>query len=187
MSGFAPEGLTQLLLDWRNGDQAALEQLIPLVYSELRRLARNYMRRERTGHTLQTTALINEAYMRLVDQKVSWQNRAHFFGVAASLMRRILLDHARTQLAAKRGGQQVQVSLSEAAGIAESRTSQLIALDEALSNLAAIDARKSRVIELRYFGGLTIEETAEALAVSHTTVEEDWKMARAWLRREMSK
>jgi RNA polymerase sigma factor (TIGR02999 family) len=145
------------------------------------------MRRERPGHTLQTTALINEAYLRLINQKVSWQSRSHFFGVAARLMRQILVDHARAQQAVKRGGDQLQVSLSDAAAMMESEASELIALDEALRSLATIDERKSRVIELRYFGGLSIEETAEALGVSHTTVEEDWKVARAWVRREMSR
>jgi RNA polymerase sigma factor (TIGR02999 family) len=177
--------VTQLLLDWRNGDEAALDQLVPFVYQELHRLARAYMRRERAGHTLQTTALINEAFVRLVDQNVSWQNRAHFYGVAARLMRQILVDHARAQYAIKRGGDQIQVSLADAAGMVESEAAEMIALDDALKGFVAIDPRKCQVIELRYFGGLTIAETAEALGVSHTTVEEDWKMARAWLRREM--
>lgn len=187
MTKSAPEAVTQLLLDWRAGDAAALDALIPFVYGELRRIARAHMRREQAGHTLQTTALINEAYLRLIDQKVSWQNRAHFFGVAARLMRQILVDHARAQYAAKRGGNQIQVSLSNAAGMIESEGAELIALDDALKSLAAIDSRKCQVIELRYFGGLTIRETAEVLGVSHTTVEDDWKVARAWLRREITK
>lgn len=187
MSEHPQEAVTQLLLDWRNGEQGALEQLVPFVYAELHRLARAYMRREQPGHTLQTTALINEAYLRLIGQSVSWQNRSHFFGVAARLMRQILVDHARTLKAAKRGGAQLQVSLSDAVEMVGSEASELLALDDALQSLAAIDQRKSRVIELRYFGGLTIAETAEVLNVSHTTVEEDWKIARAWLRREMSR
>lgn len=187
MSRPAPEEVTELLVRWRDGDQAALDRLIPFVYAELQRLARGYMRRERVGHTLQTTALINEACLRLIDQPVTWQNRAHFLGVAAHLMRQILVDHARAQAAAKRGGNLVQVSLAAAAGLAEGSTAELLALDEALQSLTALDPRKSRVIELRYFGGLTIAETAEVLGVSHTTVEADWKVARAWLRREMMK
>ncbi|HEU4389620.1 MAG TPA: sigma-70 family RNA polymerase sigma factor [Blastocatellia bacterium] len=187
MSGRAGGAVTQLLLEWSQGDQSALERLIPLVYAELRRIARAYMRRELAGHTLQTTALINEAYLRLIDQSVPWQSRAHFFGVAARLMRQILVDHARAQHAAKRGGHQLQVSLSDAAEFPEAETSALIALDDALKGLAAIDPRTCQVVELRYFGGLSIAEAAEALGVSHTTVERDWKVARAWLRREMTK
>lgn len=187
MSNPESEGLTQLLLDSRNGDEAALNNLIPVVYAELRRLARSHMRREQPGHTLQTTALINEAYLRLIDQKVSWQNRTHFFGVASRLMRQILVDHACKQNATKRGGGQLQVSLSQATRMIETEAAELIALDEALKGLAAIDERKCRVIEMRYFGGLTIDETAEAMGVSHTTVEAEWKVARAWLRREMSR
>jgi RNA polymerase sigma factor (TIGR02999 family) len=187
MSRPASEEVTQLLLDWRNGDQAALDQLIPFVYDELQRLARAYMRRERAGHTLQTAALINEAYLRLIDQKVSWQNRAHFLGVAAHLMRQVLVDHARAQAAIKRGGDLMQVSLADAAGMVQSEAAEMLALDEALRSLADLDARKCQVIELRYFAGLTIAETAEVLNVSHTTIEADWKMARAWLRREMMK
>jgi RNA polymerase sigma factor (TIGR02999 family) len=174
-------------MDWRNGNQEAFERLVPIVYEELHRLAQAYMRREQPDHTLQTTALINEAYLRLVDQKVSWQNRSHFFGVAARLMRQILVDHARAQHANKRGGDQLQVSLSNVLDLIGSEAAEMVALDDALKSLAALDERKSRVIELRYFGGLTIAETAEALGVSHTTVEDDWKVARAWLRREMSR
>jgi RNA polymerase sigma-70 factor (ECF subfamily) len=188
MSTPQSEAVTELLLNWRDGDRAAIDRLIPIVYAELRRLARAYMRRELPGHTLQTTALVNEAYLRLIDQKVTWQNRAHFMGVAAQLMRRILVDHARKRRTARRGGDQFKVSLAEASGGgAEKDAAELIALDEALTSLAVLDPRKCKTVELRYFGGLTIPETAEVLGVSHTTVEEDWKVARAWLRREMTR
>jgi RNA polymerase sigma-70 factor (ECF subfamily) len=182
------ENVTQLLLDWRNGDQTALDRLMPLVYKELRRIAGHYMRDERQGHTLQTSALVNEAYLRLVDhENIPWQNRAHFFGVAAQAMRRILVDHARTRNYQKRGGGAQQVSLDEAATVAEERAAEMIALDDALKELARMDERKSRVVELRYFGGLSVEETAEALGVSIQTVGRDWSTAKAWLLREMSK
>jgi RNA polymerase sigma factor (TIGR02999 family) len=178
--------VTQLLLAWSDGDQAALEQLTPLVYRELRRLARGYMRQERPDHILQTTALINEAYLRLIDWKdVRWQNRAHFFGVAAQLMRRILVDFARASNQAKRGGAMRQVSLDEAAAVSVERAAEFIALDEALSRLAIIDQRRSRMVELRFFGGLSEEETAEALKVSPRTVRREWSLARAWLYREL--
>jgi len=178
--------ITQLLLAWSDGDQAALEKLTPLVYAELRRLAKGYMLGERPGHTLQTTALINEAYLRLIDWKnVRWQGRAHFFGVAAQLMRRILVDFARARHYAKRGGAAQQVSLDEAVTIHEDRSAELIALDEALKNLAEIDPRKSQIVELRFFGGLSAKETAEALKVSLRTVEREWNSARAWLYREL--
>jgi RNA polymerase sigma factor (TIGR02999 family) len=178
--------ITQLLLAWSDGDQAALEKLTPLVYAELRRLAKGYMFGERPGHTLQTTALINEAYMRLIDWKnVRWQGRAHFFGVAAQVMRRILVDFARARHYAKRGGAAQQVSLDEAVTIHEDRSAELIALDEALKNLAEIDPRKSQIVELRFFGGLNAKETAEALKVSQRTVEREWNSARAWLYREL--
>jgi RNA polymerase sigma factor (TIGR02999 family) len=178
--------ITQLLLAWSEGDQAALEKLTPLVYAELRRLAKGYMIGERPGHTLQTTALINEAYMRLIDWKnVRWQGRAHFFGVAAQVMRRILVDFARARHYAKRGGAARQVSLDEAATIYEDRCAEFIALDEALKSLAEIDPRKSQVVELRFFGGLSAKETAEALRVSLRTVEREWNSARAWLYREL--
>jgi RNA polymerase sigma factor (TIGR02999 family) len=178
--------LTQLLIDWSNGDKAALDRLMPLVYDELRRLAHHYMSRERPGHTLQTTALVNEAYLRLIDQKnVSWQNRAHFFGIAARLMRHILVEHARNRQAAKRGGAQIKLSLSKVDRIASRPDVNLIALDEALGRLEAIDPQKSRIVELRYFGGLSIEETAEVVGVSPATVKRDWSLARAWLRREV--
>ena len=178
--------ITQLLLAWSDGDQAALEKLTPLVYAELHRLARGYMFGERPGHTLQTTALINEVYLRLIDWKnVRWQGRAHFFGVAAQVMRRILVDFARARHYAKRGGAAQQVSLDEAVTIHEDRSAELIALDEALKSLAEIDPRKSQVVELRFFGGLSAKETAEALKVSLRTVEREWNSARAWLYREL--
>ncbi len=179
--------VTRLLQAWRDGDQAAFDELIPLIYDELRRLARGYLRRERPGHTLQTSALINEAYLRLVDQQAVWRNRAHFYGVAAQLMRRILVDHARAQQMAKRGGERQRVTLDDVAEMPDAKATDLMALDEALIALAERDPRQGRIVELRYFGGLTIEETAEALGVSHATVEREWAMARAWLRRELSK
>ena len=178
--------ITGLLVDWSNGDQTALEKLLPLVEQELRRLAHSYMRRENPDHTLQTTALVNEAYLKLIDQKKTrWQNRAHFFGIAARIMRRILLNYARDQHREKRGGKAVQVSLSEASVVCLEKPEELIALDEALERLAAVDERKSRVVELRYFGGLEIDEIAEVLKVAPITVMRDWKFAKAWLFREM--
>src|SRR6266487_2510607 len=182
----APHEVTQLLIDWGNGNRSALDKLMPLVDRELHRLAHSYMRRENPGHTLQTTALVNEAYLKLIDQKrTHWQNRAHFFGIAAQIMRRILLNYARDQHRAKRGGKAIQVSLSEAAVISLEKTRELIALDEALKRLAAVDERKSQVVELRYFGGLDVEEAAEVLKVSPITILRDWKFAKAWLVREM--
>jgi RNA polymerase sigma factor (TIGR02999 family) len=176
------EEVTQLLLAWGNGNEAALEKLMPLVYEELRRLAHQYMRRERPGHTLQTTALVNEVYFRLIDQKrMHWQNRAHFLAIAAQLMRRILVDHARSHQYAKRGGGAPKVSLDEGAIVAEEQAADLIALDDALVSLAAIDERKSRIVELRFFGGLSVEETAETLKTSTRTVMREWSMAKAWL------
>jgi RNA polymerase sigma factor (TIGR02999 family) len=178
--------ITQLLIAWCEGDPKALGSLMPLVERELHRLARHYMRRENPGHTLQTTALVNEAYLRLVDQKnVRWQNRAHFFGIAAQIMRRILLNYARDRHRDKRGGHAVQVSLSEVAVMSEEKSAELIALDEALGRLAVIDERKARVVELRYFGGLSVEETAEVLKVAPITVIRHWNMAKAWLAREL--
>jgi RNA polymerase sigma-70 factor, ECF subfamily len=186
MSGLLPEGVTLLLEKWSAGDRNALDQLMPLVYNELRRLAGNYLRRERPDHTLQPTALVNEAYLLMVGQHRShWQNRAQFIGVAARMMRRILVDHARADQAAKRGGQHYTVSLSEADRFGTSPDVDLLMIHEALERLAGYDRQQSRIVELRFFGGLTIEETAEALGVSHTTVERDWKMASAWLRREL--
>jgi len=182
----SPHEVTQLLQAWSDGDQESLDKLVPLVYEELHRLARHYMRDERPGHTLQTTGLVNEAYMRLVDWKnVRWQNRAHFFGVAAQMMRRILVDFARARKYAKRGGEARQVSLAEAAVVSAERGEDLIALDDALENLTAIDARKGRIVELRFFGGLTVEETAEVLKISPRTVMREWSLAQAWLYREL--
>jgi RNA polymerase sigma factor (TIGR02999 family) len=183
----APGGITQLLLRWSEGDSSAREKLMPLVYEELRRLAARYLRRERLNHTLQPTALVNEAYLRLIDQqKVEWQNRAQFFGLAAKLMRNILVDHARSHQAAKRGGENYSVSLSRADRVSAASAVDLVALHETLERLTTHDPQKSNIVELRFFGGLTIEETAEVLDISHATVERDWKMARAWLRRELS-
>jgi RNA polymerase sigma factor (TIGR02999 family) len=181
------DGITKLLIDWSQGDQAALEKLMPLVYDELRRLASNYLRRERAGHTLQPTALVNEAYLKLVDQRhARWQNRAHFFGISAQLMRRILVDHARQHQAAKRGGsQQQRLSITSAERVVKQPEIDLLALNEALDELALIDPQQAQIVELKFFGGLSIEETAEVLGISHATVERDWKMARAWLRREL--
>ncbi len=179
--------VTQLLLAWSEGDQTALDQLTPLVYEELRRLAHEYMRRENPGHTLQTTALVNEAYLRLVDLKrLRWQNRAQFFGIAAQLMRRILVDYARSRHYQKHGGAARQISLDETAMVAKGRSAEFIALDDALQSLAAIDPRKSQIVELRYFGGLSVKETAEALKIAPRTVLREWNLARAWLHRELS-
>lgn len=189
MSQALTHEVTQLLTDWRNGDQNALDKLMPIVYDELRRLARHYMNRERPGHTLQTTALVNEAYLRLNGQKnmnIDWQNRSHFFGIAARVMRQILVDHARSHAYAKRGGGAIKVPLEDAAVVSEDQAGEFIALDEALVRLEDIDPRKCRVVELRYFGGLTVEETAEVLKVSPVTVLRDWSMAKTWLRREIS-
>ena len=183
-----PDEITQLLLNWSNGDQAALEELIPLVDAELRRLARHYVARESTGHTLQTSALINEAYIRLIErQNASWQNRAHFFGVAAQVMRHILIDHARSYCYAKRGGGARQVQLDAALVVTDQRAEELVMLDDALDVLAVLDPRKSQIIELRFFGGLSIAETAEVLKLAPITVTREWRAAKAWLRREMNK
>jgi RNA polymerase sigma-70 factor, ECF subfamily len=180
------DNLTGLLLEWREGDKAALDRLTPLVYDELRRIAHRYVQRERDGHTFQTTALVNEAYLRLAgQQKVDWQNRAHFFAVTAQVMRHILIDHARRRHYAKHGGELLQIPIEDAAVMSEQRAAELIALDEALDELAKLDRRKSRVVELRYFGGLTLEETAEVLEVSVMTVRRDWRAAKAWLFRRM--
>lgn len=183
-----PEGVTRMLLNWGQGDQAALERLIPLVYDELRRLAHRYMQRERAGHTLQTTALVNEAYLRLVDQrKANFKNRAHFFAICANIMRRILVDYARSRRYRKREGEARKVPLEEAAVLSWERAAEVLAVDEALGKLASIDPRKSWIIELRFFGGLTIEETAEVIGASHATIEREWNMARAWLYREIGR
>jgi len=179
--------ITRLLVDWGSGDQAALDELIPLVYDELRRLAARYMRRESQGHTLQTSALINEAYLRLVDQKnVQLQNRAHFFGFASQLMRHILVDHARSRSRIKRGGGVQMVSLAEQAVISND-VAEVIALDDALKNLAEMDPRKAQIVEMKFFGGLTNEEVAEVLKVTSRTVEREWRKAKAWLHRAISK
>jgi RNA polymerase sigma factor (TIGR02999 family) len=181
------EGITQLLVDWGKGDQAALEKLMPLVYDELRRLASNYLRRERATHTLQPTALVNEAYLKLVNQRnAKWQNRAHFFGISAQLMRRILVDHARQHQAAKRGGSnQQRLSITSAERVAKQPEVDLLALNEALDELTQMDPQQAQIVELKFFGGLSIDETAEVLGISHATVERDWKLARAWLRRQL--
>jgi len=179
--------VTGLLLAWGAGDESAFEQLVPLVHAELRRLAHRAMGRERAGHTLQTTALVNEAYLRLIDvSRVRWQDRAHFFAMSARLMRRILVDHARTRKSQKRGGATRKVSFEEALVVSTERGSDLVALDDALKALAAVDARKCEVVELRYFGGLSVEESAEALRVSPDTILRDWRLAQAWLLRELS-
>ncbi len=178
----SPGITTQLLIDLTNGNRSAVDALLPLIYSELRSLAANYLRRERADHTLQPTALVHEAYLRLIDQThVNWQNRAHFFGVAAQMMRRILVDHARAHLAEKRGGEFQKVPIDSAVDPAVELPSELIALDDALVELATFDEMKSRIIELRYFGGLTVEETAEALGVTPVTVKRHWRLAKAWL------
>lgn len=185
MPGTSPEEVTQLLAAWSDGDRSALDKLLPLVERELHRLAHRYMSHERKDHTLQTTALVNEAYLKLIDQQVDWQNRAHFFGIAAQIMRRILIDHARKHLGAQRGGGKT-VSLEEVAVVGDKRAAELVALDEALTSLAKVDERKGRVVELRYFGGLSIEEIAEVLGVSPDTITRDWRRAKAFLRRELA-
>ena len=178
--------ITHLLKEWSDGDRQALDKLTPLVYEELRHQAARYLRRERRGHTLQTTALIHEAYLRLIDAKdVHWQSRAHVFAIAAILMRRILVEHARRRDADKRGGSHVRVQLDEALAVADETDVDLLAIDEALERLAAIDPQQARVVELRFFSGLSVEETAAALGVSPKTVKRDWSVARAWLRREI--
>jgi RNA polymerase sigma factor (TIGR02999 family) len=187
MMSSGSQEVTQLLVDWGNGDQAALERLLPLVNHELRQLAKRYMRRENPGHSLETSALVNEAYLRLIDQRhVQWQNRAHFFGIAAQLMRRILIDHARKAQYQKRGGGAHRVTLDETAAVTEDRAAELLALDEALDKLTAMDTRKGRIVELRFFGGLTEEETAEVIGVSLPTVQRDLRLAKAWLRRMLT-
>jgi RNA polymerase sigma factor (TIGR02999 family) len=182
----APENVTKLLVAWGDGDEAARDELMPLVYQELHRLAHHYMNRERPGHTLQTSALVNEAFVRLIDQKeVRWQNRSHFFGIAAQMMRRILVDYARSRQYAKRGGGAQQVSFEEALIVSEERAAEVVALDNALKGLAEFDPRKSQIVELRFFGGLSIDETAEILRVSPGTVMRDWTLAKAWLRKQI--
>src|SRR5579864_2215786 len=177
-----PGQVTELLRAWSDGDEGALEQLLPLVEAELRRLARAYMARERQGHTLQVTALVNEAFLRLTDaRQLQWEDRAHFLGISARLMRRVLVDHARSRGYQKRGGGMQRVELDEAMVVAAETTVDVVALDRALDALAAVDVRKSRVIEMRFFGGLSVEETAEALHVSTDTVKRDWRLAKLWL------
>ena len=177
-----------MLLAWNQGDEAALERLIPIVHVELRRLARRQMRRERKSHTLQTTALVNEVYLRLVDvNRVRWQDRTHFFAMSARLMRRVLVDHARSRKYQKRGGNAIRVTLTSSMTLATDRGADLVALDDALTALTEFDARKGRVVELRFFGGLTVEETAQALGVSAETVMRDWRMAKAWLHKELDR
>ena len=184
----SPQEMSQLLAAWSDGDREALDRLLPLVERELHRLAHQYMGRERPDHTLQTTALVNEAYMRLVDQtRVRWQNRAHFFAIAAQTMRRILIDHARRRRYDKRGGGARLLPLDEAAHITDERAAELVALDDALGLLQEVDERKARVVELRYFGGLTVEETAEVLKLSPDTIGREWRRARAFLLREMER
>jgi RNA polymerase sigma factor (TIGR02999 family) len=184
----SPEEVSQLLIEWSNGDKSALDKLTPLIYEELRRLAHHYMNRERAGHTLQTTALVNEAYLRLVNRKdVQWQNRAHFFAIAAKLMRCILVDHARSHAYAKRGGGAAKVTLDEALIVSQERAGEVVALDDALTRLEQIDAQQSNIVELRFFAGLTIEETAEVLNLSPATIKREWVTAKAWLYRELSR
>jgi len=185
--GPAPEAVTALLVEWQNGNQAALDQLMPLVYAELRLIAGRYLSRESSDHTLQSTALVHEAYLRLIgQQRVQWQNRAHFFGIAAQMMRRILVDHARHQHRIKRGGAATMLSLDDAIAASEPAPDvDLIALDEALTLLTSLDPRGARIVELRFFSGLTIEETAEVMGISAGTVKREWNTARAWLYREL--
>ena len=183
----SPHVVTRLLVDWGNGDQQALEKLTPLVYQELKRLAARYLRRERREHTLQSTALVHEAWLRLIDQKqVQWQNRAQFFGIAAEMIRRILIDHARNRQAAKRGDGAVKLSLDDALATPNRRDLELVALDDALHDLAKLDPQQGRLVELRFFAGLSIEESAEVLGVSPATVKREWTTAKAWLYRELN-
>jgi len=183
----SPQGVTQLLLDWGNGNRQALEKLTPLVYDELRRLASRYLRRERQDHTLQSTALVHEAWLRMVDQRqIHWQNRAQFFGLAAEMIRRILIDHARNRQAAKRGDGAIKLSLDEAMATPDSRDFDLVALDDALAGLARLDPQQSRLVELRFFAGLSVEESAAVLGVSTATVKREWAAAKAWLYRALT-
>jgi RNA polymerase sigma-70 factor, ECF subfamily len=192
MSAPLPNEITERLIAWGAGDRAALDQLLPIVYQELRRMAGNYLRRENPGHTLQPTALVHEAWLRLIDQtRVDWRNRAQFFGVAARMMRRILVDHAKAKHREKRGGDMIKLSLDDLINLSQERTADILALNDALDELTRIDERKSRVVELRFFGGFGVEEIAQILEVSPETVTRDWKMAKAWLyqqiRRETGK
>jgi RNA polymerase sigma factor (TIGR02999 family) len=183
-----PNEITERLIAWGAGDRAALDQLLPIVYQELRRIAGNYLRQENPGHTLQPTALVHEAWLRLISQtRVNWRNRAQFFGVAAQLMRRILVDHAKTKHREKRGGDAVKLSLDDVINLSRERAADLLSLDDALGELGRIDGRKSRVVELRYFGGFSVEETAQILGVSPETVMRDWKLAKAWLYQQIKR
>lgn len=183
----SPKSITQLLIEWRDGDEKAINRLMPLVYDELNRLAHRYMRRERPGHSFQTNDLVNEAYLRLVDHKgMRWQNRAHFYAVCAQAMRRILVDRARSRASVKRGGRIQLVGLEQANTAPQKQAADLVALDDALTDLAGIDPRKAKIVEMRYFGGMTVEETAEALDVSPVTVMRDWSTAKAWLLRALT-
>ena len=188
MKTLPSKNITELILAWGNGDKEAIDQLVPLIYEELHRLAARYMRREHPGHTLQTTALVNEAYCKLIDQKnVQWQNRAHFFGIAAQAMRRILVDHARSRLRLKRGGAVNKISLDESALIPQPEMKELISLDDALTRLAQFDPQKSRIVEMKFFGGLSMDEIAEVEKVSKSTIEREWRKAKAWLHHEVQK
>jgi RNA polymerase sigma factor (TIGR02999 family) len=185
--GYPQQAVTELLVAWGEGDKAALDELMPVVYDELRRLAQNYLSRERKGHTLQTTALVHEAYLRLIDQRsVNWQNRAQFFGIAAQMMRRILINHAKERNAKKRQGYATKVSLDDAVSFFENRELDLMALDEALNGLAELDSQQTQIVELRFFGGLTIEEVSEVLGISPATTKREWDSAKLWLRRQLS-
>lgn len=182
------EQITRLLVQWSGGNRGALDQLLPIVYNDLKRLAAAYLRRERPGHTLQSTALVHEAFLRLVDQReVTWQNRAQFFGIASQAIRRILVDHARHHKAQKRGGEALRVTIDESIAVAGGGDFDILALEDALEKLAALDERQSRIVELRFFGGLSIEDTGEVLGLSPATVKRDWSMARVWLFRELSR
>ncbi|HUK92110.1 MAG TPA: sigma-70 family RNA polymerase sigma factor [Blastocatellia bacterium] len=184
----SPKEVTKLLLDWNNGDQTAIDKLFPLVYQELRRLAAHYMQGEHPGHTLQSTALVNEAYIRLADyNRMRWQDRAHFFAVAAQVMRHILIDHARAHKYAKRGGGAVRISLEDAAILSAEHAPDLVALDDALKSLEAVDRRKCQIVEMRFFGGLSIDETAEVMKLSSMTIQREWRWAKAFLHKEISK
>lgn len=187
MTDSQPHQVTQLLIKWSNGDKAALDKLMPLIHEELRRLAHQYMSRERSGHTLQTSALVNEAYIRLVNRKgVQWQNRAHFFAIAANSMRSILVDHARSHAYAKRGGGAHKITLDDELLGSQQRAAEVVALDDVLTQLADIDPQQSRIVELRFFGGLTIEETAEVVQLSPATIKREWNIAKAWLYHQLS-
>ncbi len=182
-----PSGVTQLLLDWNRGNPAALDDLLPMIQTQLHDIARGHLRHEQAGHSLEPSALVNELYLRLIDQdRVSWRDRTHFFGVSAQIMRRILVDHARRKQSAKRGGELTRITLSDALGMPESNKVDLVFLDDVLTRLAAIFPQQGRVVELRFFAGLTVDETAEALGISTATVSREWTMAKAWLRRAMT-